>query len=80
MVKEIQVTCPQCGQTSGHLESEPCDYTGQWTIQMQVPWKCPTCGYPEVVWTKWGATWTPAVVQYTYKTTDENGNEIKLCV
>lgn len=76
MTREVQVTCPQCGQTSGHLETEPSDYTGQYTIQIQVPWKCPTCGYPEVTWTKYGAYWTQSV-RYISTITDANGEVIK---
>ena len=51
MAREVQITCPQCGQTSGHIETEASDFsTGNYVMSIQIPWKCPTCGYPEVKW------------------------------
>ena len=77
-MREIQTYCPQCGAHSGYLQPEEGDYTAPLgTLFYEVPWKCPQCGYPEVLWNKYGQTYTPSVkLKITTKIVDEYGNEI----
>jgi hypothetical protein len=77
-MREVQVTCIQCGQTDGYLESEPSDYTSVPTGIIQIPWKCSHCGYPEVKWDRWGnRTYSPTTtIVITVK--DADGNPIKV--
>jgi len=77
-MREVQVTCAQCGQSDGYLESEPSDYTSVPTGIIQMPWKCRHCGYPEVRWDRWeNQTYMPiTTILITIK--DADGNPIKV--
>ena len=80
-MKEIQVTCPQCGGNDTYLEAEKSDYTtpaSTWIYNKK--WICPHCGYPDTVWTKWGSYTTNENLQYTINVTvtDSEGKEVKL--
>ena len=59
-MREVQVVCPQCGGSDAYLEPEKGDYTGVpcGTVFHQ-PWRCRHCGYPEVIWTQYGAIYRP---------------------
>ena len=53
-MKEVQVTCPQCGQNDAYFEYEKGDFTSiNPPFIYQQPWKCRYCGYPEVNWNNW---------------------------
>ena len=59
-MREVQVVCPQCGGSDAYLEPEKGDYTGVLgSAVFHRLWKCCHCGYPEVIWTKYGAVYQP---------------------
>ena len=76
-MREVQVTCPQCGQSDAYVEHEKGDFTNPYTIFLQQPWKCRSCGYPEVNWNNWARIWIPQKVTVNFKITDADGNVIK---
>jgi len=47
-MREVQVTCPQCGRDDAYLEPELQDYTAM--IFIPSKWKCRNCGYPDFIW------------------------------
>lgn len=80
-MKEVQVTCPQCGGNDAYLETEKGDYTAPastWIYEKK--WVCSHCGYPDTIWTKWGSYTINVQPQYKLKitVTDQNGKEIEL--
>ena len=77
-MREVQTTCPQCGHESAYLQPEQGDYTAPLGTPLpQVHWKCPQCGYPEIIWTQYGQTYSPSYrLTVTSKLVDEYGNEI----
>ena len=48
-MKEVKWICPQCGKEDVYFESESGDFTSPSQI-VNIPWKCGSCGYPEVTW------------------------------
>lgn len=75
-MKEIHVTCPQCGQEDGYFEYEQGDLTGVNPVIFQRPWKCRFCGYPEVNWNNYTNVSIPKVI-VNFKITDAQGNVIR---
>ena len=78
-MKEVKWICPQCGKEDVYFESESGDFTSPTQI-VNIPWKCRSCGYPEVIWyyDRWHSLSYPDFkVKVNYKITDTDGNLIK---
>lgn len=76
-MKCVQVTCPQCGRSDAYFEYEKGDFTNPNIWFVQQPWKCRSCGYPDVIWDRWFNYTQITKTHVNFKITDQDGNIIK---
>jgi len=75
-MKEVKVTCPQCGQDDVYFEYEKGDFTADYIWIIKQPWQCRVCGYPYISWNRWNHIHISKPVVHI-KITDEYGNIVK---
>ena len=75
-MKEVHIFCPQCGKEDAYFEPEEGDYTVH-TPFYYIQWKCPNCGYPDVIWDRYFNSILMSKTYFHFKIIDENGNIIE---